>query len=263
MLIKCTKAEADRIKEYIGDDYPHCLYLYMDLLQYGSDSEFTQSWIQEDNGKVTSVVLTYHTALHIFARGEFNVSEVVELVKVVKPSQICASKSIILALKMPLSYCGYVAELGYIGKMDTSDQIDSEIVKLATIHDVDDIAELLYHDEVLGISYTLEDLKAQLRERLSQGFVRSFIIKDGAKIVGHLGTGAEVGNVCVVTYVITDRNYRGRGYAKEMYQVACQELMKEGKEIFAVYYVDSAIKLHHKVGFVDYCEFGKLFLKTH
>ena len=263
MLIKCTKAETDRIKEYIGNDYPRCLYLYMDLLQYGSDSEFTKSWIQTDNGEVTCVLLAYHTAMHIFARGEFNVSEVVELVKLVKPSQICAAKSTIIALKEPLSDSGYGVEIGYIGKMDTSSQIDSEIVRLATIHDVDEIAELLYHDEVLGISYTLEDLKTQLRERISQGFVRSFIIKDGDQIVGHLGTGAEVGNVCVVTYVITDRNYRGRGYAKEMYRVACQELHKEGKEIYAVYYVDSAIKLHHKVGFKDYCEYGKLFLKTH
>ena len=263
MLLKCSKTETNRIKGYIGSDFPCCLYLYMDLIQYGSDSEFTKSWIQTDNGEVTCVLLAYHTAMHIFARGEFNVGEIVELVKENKPSQICAAKSTIMALKEPLSDSGYEVELGYVGKMQEGDAINSGIVKLATINDVDDIAALLYKDEGIGASYTIDDLKEQFRERLSQGFVRSFIIRDGERIVAHLGTGAEADNVCVVTYVITDENYRGRGYAKEMYQVACHELHKDGKEIYAVYYVDSAIKLHHKVGFKDCCEYGKLFIKTH
>ena len=93
--------------------------------------------------------------------------------------------------------------------------------------------------------------------------MRCCVIKGGGEIVAHLGTGAEVGKVSIVTCVITDERYRRRGYAKMLYQAACHDLHQEGKDVYAVYYVPSAIQLHHSVGFVDCCEFGKLFLKTH
>lgn len=263
MIVKCTNDDFELISQYIGNDYASCLYLYMDLIEYGPDSDYTKAWIQKEAGSVTSVILAYHSAMHIYSRGSFNVQEVVDLVSELKPSQICAAKSTILALKTSLLALGYDVELGYVGKIEYSGQSKADIIQRASLDDVDKIARLLYNDEGIGASYTLEDLKEQFRERLSQGFVRSFIIKDKDEIVAHLGTGAEVGNVSIVTYVITDKRYRRRGYAKMLYQAACHDLHQEGKEVYAVYYVPSAIQLHHRVGFVDCCEFGKLFLKTH
>lgn len=263
MIVKCTNDDLELISQYISDDYASCLYLYMDLIEYGPDSDYTKAWIQKESGSITSVILAYHSAMHIYSRGSFDLKEVVGLVDELKPSQICAAKSTIMALKAPLSGFGYDVELGYVGKIEYSGQGKSDIIQRASLEDVDDIARLLYNDEGIGASYTLEDLKEQFKERLSQGFVRSYIIKDDDKIVAHLGTGAEVGSVSIVTYVITDKNYRRRGYAKMLYQAACHDLHQEGKEVYAVYYVPSAIQLHHSVGFVDCCEFGKLFLKTH
>lgn len=263
MLIKCKNSDLGLIQDYIGNDFASCLYLYMDLVQYGPDSDYTSTWIQEREGKITCVILTYHTAMHIFARESFNTQEVFDLVDQLRPSQICAAKSTILALAQPLSTINYDSELGFVGKLESSGCPNSSIIQKATIDDVEAISHLLYNDEGIGASYSLEDLKAQFTERLSQGFVRSYIIKDGDRIVAHLGTGAEVGSVSIITYVITDTEYRGLGYAKILYQKASNDLQKEGKEIFAVYYTDGAIKLHHSVGFKDCCEFGKLFLKTH
>ena len=50
MIIKCKHSDLDQIKNYIGEDYASCLYLYMDLIQYGPDSEYTSTWIQEQEG---------------------------------------------------------------------------------------------------------------------------------------------------------------------------------------------------------------------
>lgn len=263
MIIKCNNTDFQRIKQYISNDYAACLYLYMDLIEYGSESDYTTTWIQEEEGSITCVALSYHTALHIFARDFFNVQEIFNLVVELKPSQICAAKSTLMALKKPLSTIGYEIELGFVGKLEYAGQQKSSIILNATVDDVDDISKLLYNDEGIGASYSLKDLKNQFRERLTDGFVRSYIIKDGDKIVAHLGTGAEVGNVSIITYVITDPKYRGKGYAKLLYQAACCDLHKEGKEIYAVYYTDGAVHLHHSVGFVDICEYGKLFLTMH
>lgn len=263
MITKGNSSDFDRIHQYIGDDYASCLYLYMDLIMYGSDSDYTTTWIQEEEGNIQCVVLSYHTAMHIYARESFNVNEVIDLIKKINPSQICAAKQTLYAIKDPLSSLGYDIELGYVGKLDSSNQVLLQSIQKATIDDVDDISALLYSDEGIGASYTLEDLKEQFRERLSQGFVRSFIVKQDGKIIAHLGTGAEIGNVCIITYVITNKEYRGRGYAKMLYQAASKELREEGKEVYAVYYTKGAIQLHHSVGFKDCCQYGKLFLKTH
>lgn len=263
MLKKCTNADKEQLVQYIGNEYGTCLYLYMDLLQYGPDSEYTSTWLQEENGDILCVILCYHTAMHIYSRSDIKVDEVIDLVKTLNPSQICAAKSIILSLKDALSAIGYDMELGFVGRMEFTGQTKSTEIKMATLEDVDEIAELLYLDEGIGASYSLEDLKSQFTERLTQGFVRSYIIKHDGRIVAHLGTGAEIGNVCIITYVITDKEYRGRGYAKMLYQVACSDLQQDGKEIYAVYYTDGAIHLHHSVGFRDCCEYGKLFTREH
>jgi len=264
MLLRGTNADEERILQYIGKDYACCLYLYMDLIKYGSDSEFTKTWIQSnDNGVITCVMLSYHTALHIFARGTFDITEVVDLVREIKPSQICAFKPVIEALQSPLALLGYETEIGYVGKLEYHGHDEQDNISRATIDDVDEIAQLIYDDAGIGNAYSLEDLKTQMRERLSQGFVRSYVIKVDNHVAAHLGTGAEVGNVSIVSYVITDERYRGHGFALKLYQAACRELQQEGKEVYAVYYVENSIRLHHKVGFIDCCEYGKLFLKTH
>lgn len=263
MFKRCTNSDIERISEYIGADYASCLYLYMDLLKYGPNSDYTKTWILEEDAQITCIALSYHTALHIYSHDSFNIQEVIDLAIELKPSQICALKSIILAMEKPLALIGYGAELGYVGRLKSFEHRKSDFVQRATVEDVDQISQLLYNDEGIGASYSLEDLKKQFRERLTHGFVRSYIIKDNGQIVAHLGTGAEVGNVSIITYVITDNRYRGRGYAKSLYQVACSDLELEGKEVYAVYYTDNAIHLHHSVGFKDFCECGKLFLKTH
>ena len=47
--------------------------------------------------------------------------------------------------------------------------------------------------------------------------------------------------------------------ATSIYSYLGYQLQQEGKEVYTVYYLDSARKMHYKVGFEDYCEFGKLF----
>ena len=68
MIVACGKAWDRRIMEYIGHDYARCLYLYLDLLEYGFSSPFTEVFAQTVGGKMTAVLLRYHSCIHIFAR---------------------------------------------------------------------------------------------------------------------------------------------------------------------------------------------------
>ena len=261
MIKLCNNCHQDFIKEYVGKDYYKCLYLYIDMQQYGCSSEFTQTWMQESNGNTTAVMLAYHNAMHVYSKQlNFDVQELTEFLLERRPSIICASAEIIKMMEPNLTSNGFISEYGYIGKFIHCEPSSTNCeIRLANKEDINEIAKLLYDDDDIGSSYTMEDLIKQMEERIDGGFVRSYVIKQDNHVVAHLATGAEIDKLCTVCYGITDPNYRGRGYFKNLMVYLCSELGKEGKEIYSVYYMENARRQHHKVGFTDCCEFGKLY----
>ncbi len=261
MIIECDNKRMSEILSYIGDEYYKCLYLYIDMQQYGCLSEFTKTWLQEDKGKITAVMLAYHSAMHIYSRQlNFDVQELMEFLLEKNPSIICASAELIKLLEPQMSSYGFISEYGHIGKFihcePTSASCD---IRLANKGDIKEIAKLLYDDDDIGSSYTMDDLVKQIEERIESGFVRSYVIKDDDHVIAHLGTGAEVDKLCTISYVITAPDYRGRGLSSSLFSYACNILKSEGKEIFSIYYPENSRHLHHKMGFVDCCDFGKLY----
>ena len=261
MIISCDNDAIREIDDYIGDNYPKCLYLYLNIQQYGCRSENTHTWLQKDNGVTKAVMLSYHSALHVYAKEmDFDVIEMTEFIITKAPSIICASAELIRKIAPGLSDLGYISEFGHIGKFSKlGDVIPDDNIGRATNHDICEIAQLLYEDDDIGASYTMEDLVKQIEDRLKDGFVRSYVIKEDGHVVAHLGTGAETEKVCTVSYVITAPEYRGRGLSSRLFAYACNELVNEGKEIYSVYYPENSRRLHHKMGFEDCCEFGKLY----
>ena len=261
MICICNNKDFNHIVDYIGKEYFKCLYLYIDLEKYGCMSETTKTWIQTSDGITTAVMLAYHSALHIYSKDlDFDVSELSTFILQHQPSIICASADLIRLLSPSLSAQGYQTEFGHIGKYTRSVKYPDTIeVCLADKNDVKEIAQLLYEDDDIGASYTMDDLVNQLEERLRDGFVRGYVIKEDAHVVAHLGTGAETDRVCTISYVITAPAHRGKGLSSALFSYACGILHKEGKEIYSVYYPENSRRLHHKMGFEDCCEFGKLF----
>ena len=238
-----------------------CLYLYLDIIKYGCSSETTRTWIQQHDGDITTALLSYHTALHIFSKNnDFNSDEIIQLIKEINPTIVIASAETIKKLEPFLIGMGFKSEFGHVGEWigPTNTLDDCEVVE-AENNDIPEIAKMLYEDEDIGASYVYEDLLKQMQERLEQGFVRSYVIRKEGKPVAHVGTGAETKDACTIAYTITSSDFRGQGLAKRLYAQVCGILKKEGKRVFSVYYPESAYLFHHKVGFVDVCECGKLF----
>lgn len=252
------------ILNYIGSNYPECLYLYMDIKQYSIDKGEIAVWYHENDGDINMVYLRYHSAIHLYSKdNDYDKLEVVKQIEQIAPSFICGKASIIKNIEGDLKQLGYNCEIGNIGKLkhiDEKDLMTGFSIINADLADVEDIAKLIYEDEGLGASYNFDDLVSQMKERLGSGFVRSWVIKDvNNKVLSHVGTGAEIGNVCITTYVVTSKKCRRLGMATAIYLYLGYQLQLEGKEVYTVYYLDSARKMHYKVGFEDCCEFGKLF----
>lgn len=263
MIIECKSIDDEKnIEDYIANDYYKCLYLYLDFKKYKFSNPNVKTWIQKKDNIITSVILMYYSGMHIFSRKhDYDIQELKDFIIKKNPTMICGEKRTIIELYNELKVKEYFLETGWVRKLSNIEKVDRSNVEIAKENDFYQIAKLLYEDEDLGCSYKLEELKNQMIERNKEGYVRDYIIKnENGLVVSHAGTGAENDKVGMLSYVITDKNYRGRGYAKKLCSAVCEDLINEGKEIFLINYSSESTALYDKIGFKICCEWGKIFL---
>lgn len=259
MIIKAEQQDYEEILSYIGNKHYKCIYLYLDLKQYGFDNDNVKCWIQRNNKDIIAVILMYYTGMHIFSNGNYEIKEIASLIKEENPTIICAEKNIVEELAEEVKE-EYIEEYGWVrGLSEIEFECDKEVTT-ASKEDFKQIAKLLYEDENIGSSYELESLEKQMIERNEQKFVRNYVIKNyKGDVISHAGTGAEDEKLAMLNYVITHPEYRNKGLAKRVCNVICAELINEGKNVYLINYSNESTKLYDKIGFKICCEWGKLY----
>lgn len=259
MINECKSInDIDCLLKYIDGNYKESIYLYLDANKYGISNSKVRSWIQKDNNQITSVILMYHNGMHIYSKEKlFDVSEVVELILFVNPTMICAEARIINLLSDYIT--GYEKKIGFVAQFTGKNNCNEfEGISMANPSDYKKMAEMLLNDEI-GNSYSLEELEAQIAERIQDGYSRSYCLYKDGDLVAQASTGAEGEGIATIAYVITNQHFRGHGYGKAIVTYLCNELVKEGFEVFLIYYSSEAGKLYLKNGFENVCEYGKLY----
>lgn len=258
MIKKITK-ESNELVDYIGDNYSKCLYLYLDYVKYGLTNENINFWTQYNkNDEIISIILMYYNGMHIYSKNkDIKYDEIVDLINEQKPSVICAEKFIIKNLSS--LFKDYEVEYGNVRELNKIDfSFDSnEVIIDVSQNDLENIAKLILSDE-MGNGYTYDNLLEQIITRRKEKYGRNYILKSDGIIVAHAGTGAEDDKVAIVNYVITKKEYRGKGYAKKILRKLCFDLINEGKRIFLINYSQESTILYDKLGFIAVEEIGKL-----
>lgn len=259
MIIGASQNDYEKILKYIDDKFYKCIYLYLDLKQYGFENENVKCWIQIDNNVITAVVLKYYTGMHVFSNGKYEINEIYNLIIQENPAIVCAEKCIIEDLSKKLNDI-YSEEYGWVRCLSKIKYESDEDVKQATKDDFKQIAQLLYEDDDIGSSYELDSLEKQLIERNEQKFVRNYVIRNHhGNVISHASTGAEDEKLAMLNYVITHPEHRNKGLAQRVCKVICAELIKEGKNVYLINYSNESTKLYDKIGFKICCEWGKLY----
>ena len=260
-MIYIEKNNMDEILKYIGQEYNKSPYLYIDLIKYGFSNDNVTTYIQKnEKDDIQCIVLCYYTGMHIFSKKlDFNIDEIVNLIKEITPAIICAEKEIIQKLSDKLKK--YSNKFGYVRELKKVNNINYiHEVTLATIDDIKDVARLLNEDEDLGKAYKNDELYIQLLERNKDGFSRNYVIKENNKVISHAASSGETEKVAMISGVITNPKYRGMGYAYEVTSKLCSDLLNEGKKVYLINYTYESTKLYDKIGFEISIEFGKLVL---
>lgn len=264
MIIKCTKDDESRVLSYIGNSYPFCLYLYLDLLQYRMDSGIIDVYVQIENDTTVAVLLKYYSCLHVYSRtNDFVADELADffvanhltmLYSTAKTAERVYSALIRKSGNRATITKGWVAQI---------EKVDHEAKGLATAADEQDfrqIIQLIYEDEDIGRSYKLEELSKQLEERNKQGYARNLVIKQNNLVIAHACTNAELNGIAVVAELLVRKEYRKKGYASEIWREICSQLLSEGKEVYSFYYSNESRMLHKHIGFFEICEWAKVVI---
>ncbi|MCM3238357.1 GNAT family N-acetyltransferase [Heyndrickxia oleronia] len=258
MLKQCDNSWKDSIYEYIGNKYSECLYLYINLQKYGLDNNNFHIWVSlDENSRIRALIARYYTGVHIYCNSsDYLIDDILEFIQKNKPSIITATGKIIKNIE---EFClGYTAEYGSVGQIKSVPAIDTSMVEKASIDDMNEISRLLISDEGLGDHYNQQLLEHQLKERLTEGYGRNYIIKKENAIISHCATYAEIRQIGVTSGVFTKPEERGKKLAYRTYCQLCSDLLEEGKEVFAYYYTNQAHKMHEKLGFEIISSWAKL-----
>lgn len=252
--------DREKILQYLRENLADCLYLYIDITNYGIASEHMQVWFEEEHDGIGWVVMKYYDSLQIYHHKQFpEVDSVKVLLQNYPVTMVSGRRELIEELAAQCK--DYEAAYGEVFLMDKYRKIQDETgILRAAAEDAEEIAELICSDEEIGGHYTVENLAMQLAERIETKSGRSYIIRDEGEIAAHSATYAEAEGVAVVGGTIIHPKYRNTNYYICLSNYVLQELAAEGKRAYTFATSEKMIRyhqmLHSKCG-----EYGKLVKK--
>ncbi|MBQ6272913.1 MAG: GNAT family N-acetyltransferase [Oscillospiraceae bacterium] len=264
MIVRCGRKDENRILNYIGTDYPFCLYLFLNLKKYGLDSERMEVYLQQEGEAITAVLLQYYSCLHLFARDDsFDAAELASFFREKGCSMLYCTAATARRVyrSFPETFAGRAeVTTGWVAQIRRLDKAPKGLAQPASSADFEQIAKLIFDDAEIGKSYKFEDLARQLRERSREGYSRNLVIKRDGLVIAHACTNAEMENIAVVAELIVREDCRRKGYASEIWRDLCGRLLAEGENVYSFYFSEESRALHKRLGFFEVCEWAKIVI---
>ena len=260
MLREAKEEDKKKILQYLELDLKNCIYLYIDIMNYGICSENIKVWIEDKGGELSFVLMKYYDSFQIYSNQlQYDLKDVVRLLKEYPVAMVSGKRELIEKLSEECP--DYKVTYGLVFVMDRYRKMhmQAEIAE-ATEEDAKEIAELICTDDELGGHYTVEGLTDQLKERIRTGTGRSYIIRENNEVVAHTATYAEADKIAVVSGTIIKPEYRDRNYYILISNYMMEQLTKERKVAYTFSISEKMMqyhdRLHTKCG-----EYGKMVRK--
>lgn len=256
-MIEARQKDKARILEYLRGSLQDCIYLYIDIMNYGISSDNMKVWYDEERSRINLVVMKYYDSFQIYSHNPFcDISPITELLQEYPVTMISGRREMIEQLEK--EWEAYRASYGAVFIMDKYRKLKEETdILTATREDTEEIAALICSDEEIGGHYTIEGLEKQLAERIRTGTGRSYIIRQNGRIAAHSATYAEAEGIAVVGGTIIRPECRNENYYMLLSNYMLQQLAKEGKTAYTFSLSDKMIRYHERLH-TKCGEYGKL-----
>ena len=253
---------------YLKQDVSNCLYLYTDLVHYGLDQPHIRLWTEQDREPFGLIAMRYHDSFQLYGReyssdNAESLTRMAAFLKEQNADRISGPKFLIQRLE-PLLAENYTASYGAIFQIPKgSVPVEPILISSpAQFEEIPQIVDLLLTSEEFSRHYRREELIEQMRERYRTNMGRSWVIRDGNRIIGHKATFAETSDIAVISGAFLCREYRNTDlFARFSNEVNNQLCNIEHKELYFFFLKKRYIKTYSKL--MGICaSYGKMTKKS-
>lgn len=262
MITLATQEKYNLLSQIISNDIFQNVYLYIDTMFYGYNSDKVKTYILENNNEIKVILYHYYNSLQLFQNMPLTSKEMNELADYLLKNDfnmITGNRDLIIKLnknfdsKTSISFGSIMTQKNVVSSY-------SGKTKFANPEDCKEIAELICSDESIGGHYKVAELEEQLLERMKSKNCVNLILSD-KKIIAHAATYADCNSIAVIGGVITDKDYRGLGYGKLLVNDLSKYLQDSNKIPVLYCYNDKTIKWYESLGWEKTTECAKLEIK--
>jgi len=250
MIVHCDNSYIPAVAEFMGQGRILCFYLYMDMIQYGTEHPDMDLWISKEGEVIKAAFYRYHDTIHMFSRGDFPREEVRQFLKEHPCKVVTMLKPDADVLADLFEGCACELSNVITARKHMEGRTDLDI-RPADASDAADIAALMMKDSIYNTVYTQDVLTAQILERLQSGFGRLFVIRREGKVIATNATTAELEDMAVISGLVTDPDQRGQGLGQAITAHTWNLVRREGKMGLAYIACDNvnSLRLHEKMGY--------------
>ncbi len=259
---RAEETDIPAILTYLRRRVPDCLYMYIDIKKYGLANPNMKVWIDSDENGMRLVVMKYHTSISVYSEEtDWDVAAVAKLIEDEKVGSVTGKRDMIEKLHEVLQE-QYTASYGAVFQFTSyrDSDFDGEI-ETASEDDTLEIAKLITKDEGIGGYYEIEDLAAQLAERIRTDMGRSYVIRENGKIIAHIASYAEFENLATTGGLIVDPDSRNGVYGSVLEGYLVNQLWADGFQVYTFVTARLRKRLLEAMGNRCVGEYGKLARK--
>lgn len=258
-MIKATQKDMPRIMSYLEQDLANCLYMYGDLEVYGLEDPNISLWYSEKDGELNAVVFKYFQGSHVFSlKRDCDLDEVADHLVEINVDRVCSDGDTIRALHERLSD-RFTAEYGRTLRLDSYREFKPDVeIEEATIEDVDKIVDLMMSHPLYSESYSADQLKEELTDRIGRGIGRSFIIRNGDRIIAHDSFNLETDKYAIAGLALVHDDFRKTFYGVYLESHMVNQILRENKVLYAMLFDMKRVAGFIRMGNTDVGEYGKM-----
>ena len=252
MFRKLTSSDKKNLYDFLEEDRSFNLFIYGDVENYGFETEFQELWAQIEGDVYIAVLLRYKNFVIVYSKGEFDARWFANKISSYEGVEgVSGREDIIDALKDLVPHKKIreqlLAELGKISDIP-EEFLSSGTIRKALPEDADALYVL---ESQIDEFNDFPSSAKNIRESLSNGKCRTYIIEQDGLIVSSATTTAETDDTVMIIGVCTHPDYRGRGYASFCTAKLSADMLKIGKKPCLFYDNPEAGKIYRKIGYKE------------
>jgi uncharacterized protein len=252
VIRKLTDHDHEQVLTFLSEEPSINLFIIGDLESFGYSSEFQEIWAEFDEQNTIKVVLLrFHQSFIPYAKGEFDPSGFVSIMKKYSQPILLSGKSDIVEkfesfddLQLGKKQVTYFAEC----RTDEFLSPNDVVYKEATIEDVEHIIELR---ESIDEFHIRSDARELLIQSMESNTSRTYFTTENGIITSCVSTAAENSMSAMIVGVCTRKEYRRKGLATSIMQNLFKDVLNEGKTLCLFYDNPEAGRIYKRLGFKD------------